>query len=64
MLCHAAGLSYLTDEPASVPLGRNTGQDFVLLEFSQELDSLHPPGHPVQLWMDKAQRYILSTLGT
>lgn len=47
VLCHTAGLSYLTDVPASVPLGRNTGQDFVMLEFSQELDSLHPPGQPV-----------------
>lgn len=46
MLCHTAGLSYLTHVPASVPLGRNTGQDFVMLEFSQELDSLHPPGQP------------------
>lgn len=33
-----------------------------MLEFSQELS--HHPGQPVQLWMDKAQRYILNTLGT
>lgn len=35
-----------------------------MLKFSQELDSLHPPGQPVELWMDKAQRYTLTTLGT
>lgn len=28
-------------------LGWSTGQDFVVLEFSQELDALHPPGQTV-----------------
>ena len=36
-----------------------------MLEFSQELDSLRPPGQPaVRLQMDKALSCIPATLGT
>ena len=46
-------------------LGWNTGQAFVMLEFSQELDSLRPPGHPaVRLQTDEAQSCIPATLST